>query len=355
MSQALAHDALAGHLAQFEQHTSRPDVTDLVINGPGRYHLLSGAGWETVECAALDAPKLRAMALAVAGPNNARIQPERPLLAGTTAHGWRAYVVGPPVVEHRTIAALAFRLPSRQLIPFDALVAGDLFRRARHHQPARLPAAEGRLLELYGAGQWADFVRLAIESRLNLVVSGHTGSGKTTLSKAVIQLIGRRRRIVTIEDVRELLLPEHPNVVHLLYDSDGGTGAASAERLLDACNRLIPDRVLFQEIRGGRMAMRFVQSMFSIPGALTTVHGADPDDAFALLAGYCLQTDEGRSLGRDEVQRQLRATVDVVIQMDAIEAHEQGVARIERGVTDIYFDPQRKRRAKMHDKQGGQW
>jgi type IV secretion system protein VirB11 len=91
-------------------------------------------------------------------------------------------------------------------------------------------------------------------------VVGDTGSGKTTLMKALCQIIPGAERLITIEDVRELFLPMHGNVVHLLY-SAGKQGVAdiSAQDLIRSCMRMKPDRVLLAELRGAE-AFDFLKS-----------------------------------------------------------------------------------------------
>src|SRR3546814_1700141 len=84
----------------------------------------------------------------------------------------------------------------------------------------RTSAADVELIALKQRGEWPAFLELAVKSRKNILISGATGSGKTTLSKALIQLIPSEERLLTIEDTRELLVP-HRNAVHLLYYKDG--------------------------------------------------------------------------------------------------------------------------------------
>src|SRR3546814_3868040 len=96
-----------------------------------------------------------------------------------------------------------------------------------------------------------EFVQKAVKGRKNILISGATGSGKTTLSKGLIQLIPPHERLLTIEDTRELVVP-HRNVVHMLYAKDKqGTAKISAKDLLESALRMRPDRILLQELRDG--------------------------------------------------------------------------------------------------------
>ena len=101
-----------------------------------------------------------------------------------------------------------------------------------------LTADEHRLLALKEAGAWRDFLQLAVSTRRNIIISGATGSGKTTLSKALIAAIPAHERLITIEDTAELVVP-HQNCVRLLYAKDGqGLAKIGPRELLGSCLRM---------------------------------------------------------------------------------------------------------------------
>ncbi|WP_216904014.1 ATPase, T2SS/T4P/T4SS family, partial [Nocardia alni] len=106
------------------------------------------------------------------------------------------------------------------------------------------------LLELRHSREYAEFFRRAVMYRKNIVVSGATGSGKTTFMKALVNHIPDNERLVTIEDARELFLTQ-PNVVHLLYSKGGqSTSNVSAKSCMEACLRMKPERIILAELRG---------------------------------------------------------------------------------------------------------
>jgi type IV secretion system protein VirB11 len=93
---------------------------------------------------------------------------------------------------------------------------------------------EEELVALKGAGRYADFLRLAVRRHQTIVVSGKTGSGKTTFMKGLVEEVPRHERLITIEDTAELTLPHHPNAVHLYYSKDAqGMAKVTAKSLLE--------------------------------------------------------------------------------------------------------------------------
>src|SRR3989304_10609091 len=139
-----------------------------------------------------------------------------------------------------------------------------------------------------------------VRARGRILLSGGTSSGKTTTLNALAFAIGERERIVTIEDVAELRLPQ-ANVVALetRTPSVEGTGAVDVRALLRAALRMRPDRIVVGEVRGGE-ALDMLQAMNTgHDGSLTTIHANSPRDAMSrletmvLLSGLVLPVRRG--------------------------------------------------------------
>ena len=178
------------------------------------------------------------------------------------------------------------------------------------------PGARHRvdLATLLKVGTIAEFFRVAVRSRMNVLISGATGSGKTTLSKALIREIGSSERIITIEDTPELIVPQ-ANYVSLRYSKDGqGLAKIGPKELLEASLRMRPDRILLQELRDGT-AFYYIRNVNSgHPGSITTVHADSCALAFEQLTLLVKESDGGRDLARDDIRSLLTAAVDVVVQ-----------------------------------------
>jgi len=195
----------------------------------------------------------------------------------------------------------------------------------------RVSSMEERLQGLLHAGRHIEFFELAVQSRLNILISGATGSGKTTFSKGLIQLIPENERLLTIEDTRELVVP-HKNVVHMIYSKDGsGTAKVTAKELLESALRMRPDRILLQELRDGSAFFYLRNVNSGHPGSITTIHADSAELAFEQLTLLVKESEGGADLTRDDIRSLLKILVDVVVQMKKIDG--------EFRMTEIYYDP----------------
>ena len=177
---------------------------------------------------------------------------------------------------------------------------------------------------------------LAVRSKKNIVVSGATGSGKTTFTKALIREIPRDERLITIEDAPELVLNDHPNHVRLFYSKgDQGQAKVAPRHLLESCLRMRPDRILLAELRSDEAFDYLRNANSGHPGSITSVHASSADLAFEQLTLLVKQSPSGADLPRPEIKTLLYLLVDIVVQF-AVVGHQ-------RCVREIYYDPDRKR------------
>lgn len=179
-------------------------------------------------------------------------------------------------------------------------------------------------------------MRLAVIARKNILVSGPTGSGKTTWTKALIREISSDERLITIEDSPELVLDRHPNHVRLFYSKDDqGLSRVTPKQLLEACLRMKPDRILLAELRSEE-AFDYLRNVNSgHPGSITSVHASSAALAFEQLVLLVKQSTAGRELPRQDIRSLLHLVVDVVIQFAC-----RGQQRF---IEEIWYQPELKR------------
>ena len=159
----------------------------------------------------------------------------------------------------------------------------------------------------------ADFLKVAVEERANILISGGTGSGKTSLLNVVSSFISPSERIVTIEDAAELKLYQ-PHVVSLEAKPPNieGKGAIPIRKLVINSLRMRPDRIIVGECRGGE-ALDMLQAMNTgHDGSLTTVHANSTRDSLARLETLVLMA--GLDLPSKAIREQVNAAMDVVVQ-----------------------------------------
>lgn len=161
---------------------------------------------------------LETLANSMANFTKQKVGPQTPICSTSLPTGERVQIVAPPACD-LGLYSITIRKPSKATFSLGELAAGGLFDNTKIAR-GRTSEADADLVALKQKGDWAGFLELAVKARKNILISGATGSGKTTLSKALIQMIPASERLLTIEDTRELTVP-HRNAVHLLYSKDG--------------------------------------------------------------------------------------------------------------------------------------
>jgi pilus assembly protein CpaF len=180
-----------------------------------------------------------------------------------------------------------------------------------------------------------DIVKLlhdVVGARCNVLVSGATSSGKTTLLNALAALVPATERIITLEDIAELRLP-HPHVVRLETrpTSAEGTGEITLAQLLRTALRMRPDRLVLGEVRGAE-AVQLVQAMNTgHDGSMSTIHANSAADALARVCSLVLQEVPGWPL--EAIHDQVRRSIDVVVHVGRSIGNVRSV--IEVGESDL--------------------
>jgi type IV secretion system protein VirB11 len=328
--------ALELNLSALRPLLSDPDVTELCINRPGEAFIETRTGWRTQALPFADYAWCHRLAKLVANSTRQRIDEESPLLSAALPSGERIQIVLPPATSQQCVA-ITIRRPSDQVWSIEELTRSGIFRATRH-TTQELDPTELELLSLLESQHYDRFMRVAVASRKNILVSGPTGSGKTTYTKALIREIPSEERLITIEDARELVLDRHPNHVRLFYSKDDqGQARVTPKQLLESCLRMRPDRILLAELRAEE-AFDYLRNVNSgHPGSITSVHAASAELAFEQLVLLVKQSKGGQELARADIKQLLYLLVDVVIQF--------GVEHHQRFIKEIWYDPARKRRS----------
>ena len=311
------------------------EVTEVCINRPGEAFLETRSGWSRQELPFATFDWCLGLAKLVANATRQRVDAESPLLSASLPSGERIQVVLPPATSAGTVA-VSIRRPADEVWSIEELEQRGIFAATRRAAES-IDETESQLLKLLESGEYAAFMRAAVKSRRNILVSGPTGSGKTTWTKALIREIAPDERLITIEDARELVLDRHPNHVRLFYSKDDqGLARVTPKQLLECCLRMRPDRILLAELRGEE-AFDYLRNVNSgHPGSITSVHAASCELAFEQLVLLIKQSRAGQELSRTEIRDLLYMLIDVVVQF--------GIEQRQRCIQEIWYDPHRKRR-----------
>jgi type IV secretion system protein VirB11 len=310
------------------------EVMELCINRPNEAFVETRAGWRREHLPFADFDWCLRLAKLIANSTQQRIDATSPLLSASLPTGERVQIVMPPATTAGCVA-IAIRRPAQEIWSIEELAARGIFRLTKRSSQT-LDENEQQLLSLLAASNFEAFMRLAVRSRKNIVVSGPTGSGKTTWTKALIREIPSEERLVTIEDAKELVMDRHPNHVRLFYSKDDqGVARVTPKQLLESCLRMKPDRILLAELRAEE-AFDYLRNVNSgHPGSITSVHATSAELAFEQLVLLVKQNQGGRELARSDIKSLLYLLIDVVIQF-GVECHE-------RFIKEIWYHPERKR------------
>ncbi len=265
-------------------------VTDILVNGPNMIFVERRGKLELTGLRFRDDIHVRNVAQRIAAAVGRRIDESSPMVDARLPDGSRVNVIIPPLAIDG--ASISIRKFSKRTISFDQMA-----------QQGNMSPKLARLLEVASA------------SRLNIIVSGGTGSGKTTMLNALSQLIDEQERIVTIEDAAELKL-QQPHVVRLETrpPNTEGKGNVSMRHLVKNALRMRPDRIICGEVRGEE-AFDMLQAMNTgHDGSMSTVHANNPRDALARLENMLLMANG--NLPSRAIRGQIVSAVDIIVQMD---------------------------------------
>lgn len=269
-----------------------PDITEVMINGPNQVYTERKGKLTLTNVKFEDDDHVLRIIERIILPLGRRVDADTPTVDARLPDGSRVNAVIPPVaIDGPNITIRKFftdKLTIQQLIEFGSITA-----------------------------KMAEFVRACVVSRLNIVISGGTGSGKTTTLNILSGFIPEDERIVTIEDAAELQLhQDHVVRMETKAPNIDGTGAVSIRDLVRNSLRMRPDRIVVGECRGGE-ALDMLQAMNTgHDGSLTTVHANAPRDALSRLETLSLMSGLDMPLG--VIREQIASAVDLIVQQSRL-------------------------------------
>jgi type IV secretion system protein VirB11 len=302
--------SLDHYLKPLESLMLDPSITEICIQEQGTVYIERHNGWSRIENDVFTNQWCRHLAQLVATSTSQRVNAQCPLLSAGLPRGERLQVVLPPATlpDH---VVIAIRKPNHALLSLEELKRGGFFSQVKVNEPVK-PCDE--LVETFRSKRWTEFLRVAVQSRLNIVVAGATGSDRTTLTNALIAEIPSTERLISIEDTPELDFVKHPNSVRLLYSKDSqGVAKVTPKQLLEASLRLRPDRIMLAELRGEE-AYYYCRNISSgHAGSITSIHAGSPATTFIQLAFLIKESGPGREMSSRDIKRMLRATIDLIV------------------------------------------
>ena len=279
-------------LGPLEDLMRDPAVSEIMVNGSDTIYVERGGRITLTDRRFNDERHLRTIIERIIAPLGRRIDESSPMVDARLADGSRVNaIIEPLALDGSTLTIRRFgkkRLGMDDLVRFGSVV----------------PEATALL-------------KAMVEARLNIIVSGGTGSGKTTFLNILSNYIPAGERIVTVEDAAELLLnQEHVVRLESRPANIEGRGAVTIRDLVKNCLRMRPDRIVVGECRSGE-ALDMLQAMNTgHDGSLTTLHANTPRDALARLETLVLMA--GFDLPVRAIREQVASAVDAVVQIERL-------------------------------------
>ena len=304
-------------------------LTEVAINCPFEVWFDRGKGWETEKLPLLSYHLCMdiAKSLAVYAGLTIPIGVENPIASVILPDGERGQIAVPPATK-KNIVSMTFRKPSRTRFTLQDYADSGRFSNisGMNMGEVELSDTQKHLLALKAKGDMVEFLKVAVQSNLNIVIVGGTGSGKTAFMKSLVDEYLWHKRLLTVEDVHELELPLHPNHLNLFYKRGGLT----PKEIIESCMRMKPDHVLLAELRGDEAWTYLELLNTGHDGSLTTLHANDCRSAPSRIAGLVKQSAVGQTLDMAHIMKTINTSIDVF----AFFKHTQ--------LTELYYEPARK-------------
>jgi len=294
--------SLAFFLAPIQQYLEDPSVTEVMVNGANEIYIEQAGQLRATGAFFESEHALESAVRNIAQYVSREIDAQHPILDARLPDGSRVHAIIPPCARQGTYLTIRkFRTDAYSLPDFIRL--GSIS-----------PAA-------------AEFLTLAVRLRRNMLISGGTGTGKTSFLNALSGAIPESERIVVIEDSSELQLAQtHCLTLESRPALADGTESIDIRDLFKASLRMRPDRIIVGEVRGGE-ALDLVQSMISgHAGSLSTIHATSPRESLLRLETLSLMSDIDVPIYVARVQ--IASAISLIVQLER--SNEDGKRRVVR-------------------------
>ena len=276
-------------LGPLEPLLQDPTVSDILVNTHRQVYVERRGTLELTNVTFKDGNHLLRIIDKIVSQVGRRVDESQPMVDARLTDGSRVNAIIPPLAVDGAIMSIR-RFSQDKLMPEDLV-----------DKKSMTPGM-------------AEILKAAVQTRLNIIVAGGTGSGKTTMLNALSAFIGPKERVVTIEDAAELQLKQ-PHVVRLETRPANieGDGAIRQRELLINALRMRPDRIVVGECRG-KEALDMLQAMNTgHDGSMTTIHANTPRDVMSRLE--VMVTLGGANLPTTSIRQQIAAAIDLIVQI----------------------------------------
>lgn len=295
-------------LAPLKKFLSDPEVSEILINEPELVFVEKNGEMRPFPAYELTHLTLKELFNVLVVSNKGKFDEDNPIFFGTLPDGSRVTLIHPYVANNYSLSIRKESIKDLNLEDYLELDFFSSFKPSNKSINGELTYLDELYLNLNPPFSIIDFLREAILTRQNIVISGGPSSGKTTFLNSLIKEISPTTRLIAIENPRDLKI-NHRNKVSLLVKP----GVATAQDLVKACMRLRPDRLIMGEIVGGEI-MDFVTSCITgVEGSMTTIHATSPNDAFYRLSGLYKHNDI--VMTEDEIKTEIKNAIDIIIQL----------------------------------------
>lgn len=289
-------------LGPLEPLLTDPDINDILVNGPENVWVDREGKLEATEIRFKDNSHLLHVIGRIVARVGRRVDESSPIVDARLPDGSRVNAIIPPLALDGPVLSIR-RFRAQPFTPKDLIAKATI------------------------SGAMSEFLSLAVQARLNILISGGTSAGKTTLLNMLSGCIANEERIVTIEDTAELQLQQR-HVVRLESRPSNieGQGSITARDLVKNALRMRPDRIIVGEVRGPE-ALDMLQAMNTgHEGSLTTVHANSPRDALSRIETLVLLA--GIDLSQRSIREQIGSAFDLVVQIKRLQDGTRKVVSI---------------------------